>query len=130
MKEILDSFEKSLGRFEEILKKEKTVENRDSAIQRFEFTIELAWKTVQKFLRNQEIICRSPKECLQETFKFGLIKDDSRWLEMFEDRNLTVHTYNEETAEEVYSRLPNYLGILQELKEKIKSEAEAVKWIK
>lgn len=119
MKEIFISFEKSIQRLEEILKEEKTVANRDSAIKRFEFTVELAWKCLQKFLREQEIICRSPKECLKEAFKFGLIKDDPRWLEMFEDRNLTVHTYNETTAEEVYERLSNYLEIFSLLKEKL-----------
>lgn len=119
IKEIFASFEKSLQRLEDILKKEKTVANRDSAIKRFEFTVELAWKCVQKFLREQEIICRSPKECLKEGFKFGLIKDDSKWIEIFEDRNLTTHTYDEKTAEKVYGRLSNYLMILNALKEKL-----------
>ena len=119
MNEIFASFEKSLQRFEEILKKEKTIANRDSAIKRFEFTVELGWKCLQKFLREQEIICRSPKECLKEAFKFGLIKDDPRWLEMMEDRNLTVHTYNEITAEEVYNRLTNYIEVFELLKEEL-----------
>lgn len=115
-KEILNSFERSLERLEEILKAEETVANRDSAIKRFEFTVELAWKTVQKFLRGEEIVCRSPKECLKEAFKFGLVKDDPKWIEMFEDRNLTVHTYDEKTAEDVYDRLGGYLEILKMLK--------------
>jgi len=119
MKEIFASFEKSLQRLKEILKEEETIANRDSAIKRFEFTVELAWKCVQKFLREQEVVCRSPKECLKEAFKFGLVEDDPRWLEMMEDRNLTVHTYNEATAEEVYGRLSNYLEILELLKEKL-----------
>lgn len=115
MKEIIVSFEKSLKRLEEILEKEETEITRDAAIQRFEFTIELAWKLTQKFLRSEEIICRSPKECLKEAFKFGLIKDDPRWLEMLNDRNLTVHTYDEETAKEIYDRLPKYLEVLKDL---------------
>lgn len=75
--------------------------NRDSAVKRFEFTVELAWKSIQMFLREQKIICRSPKESFKEAFKFGLIKDDPRWIEMIEDRNLTVHTYDENFAKEV-----------------------------
>lgn len=117
MKEILASFKKSLQRLEEILKKKKTVANRDSAIKRFEFTTELAWKLIQVFLRDQKIICRSPKECLKEAFKFGLIKDDPRWIEMLDDRNLTVHTYNERVADKIYNRLPNYLKNFNLLKE-------------
>lgn len=70
-------------------------------------------------MREQEIICRSPKECLKEAFKFELVEDDTRWIGMFEDRNLTVHTYDEETAEDVYGRLPGYLEIFKKLKNAI-----------
>lgn len=125
MEEIFNSFKKSVQRFKEILQKEKTVENRDSAIQRFEFTIELAWKCMQKFLKSEQIICRSPNECLKEVFKFGIIEDDSRWQKAFEDRNLTSHTYDEENADDVYSRLSNYIEIFENLEknlEKIKKK--------
>jgi nucleotidyltransferase substrate binding protein (TIGR01987 family) len=122
IKEILESLEKSLERMEEVLKKEKTIEIRDSAIKRFEFTVELVWKCIQQFLREQEIVCRSPKECLKEAFKFGLIEDDSRWIMAFDDRNLTVHTYDEKTVEYVYDRLHNYLEIFKKLIDKLKKE--------
>ncbi len=121
MQEIVASFEKSFQRLEEILREEKTLPNRDSAIKRFEFTVELAWKSAQKFLRAEGIICRSPKECLREAFRFGLIEDDPRWIEMLQDRNLTVHTYDETAADEVYHRLPQYLEILGNLKDKLKT---------
>ena len=124
MKEILASLEKSIKRFEEILQAKKTVANRDSAIKRFEFISELAWKCVQRFLRNQEILCRSPKECFKEAFKFGLVEDDPRWIEMLEDRNLTVHTYDEKTADNVYNRLSKYLGLFNSLRESLKKQSE------
>ncbi len=122
MKELFNSFTNSLKRFEEILKKEKTIEYRDAAIQRFEFTIELAWKTVQKFLREEEIICNSPKQCLREAFKFGLVDDDPRWLNAFEDRNLTAHTYSEASADKIYDHFPQYLEIFQKLQENLKNK--------
>jgi nucleotidyltransferase substrate binding protein (TIGR01987 family) len=108
-------FEKSLQRLKDIVQAERTVANRDSTVKRFEFTTELAWKVIQKFLRDQGILCRSPRECIREAFKFGLISDDERWLQMLEDRNLTVHTYNETTADEVYSRVPTYIGLFETL---------------
>jgi len=120
MKEILASFEKSLERLEDILKAERTVANRDSAIKRFEFTVELAWKSLQLFLREQKIVCRSPKECLKEAYKFGLVADDMGWLKIMDDRNLTVHTYDEKIAEEVYGRLAGYIRLFEELKKKLK----------
>lgn len=124
MQEIINSFNKSLEKFKEILNEEKTVANRDSAIKRFEFTEELAWKSVQKFLRNQKIICRSPKECLQEAFKFGLVTDNPKWIELMEDRNRTVHTYDETFADEVYSRLPKYVELFEELKVSLEKNIE------
>ncbi|MDD8018579.1 MAG: HI0074 family nucleotidyltransferase substrate-binding subunit [Bacteroidota bacterium] len=119
MKEIYASYTKSLERLKEILRADKTVANRDSAIKRFEFTTELAWKLIQVYLREQRIVCRSPKECLREAYAFGLIEDDDRWLQMIDDRNITVHTYNETTADEVYSRLSMYLELFEILKLKI-----------
>lgn len=115
MKELFGSFKQALERLEEVLNAEKSIVNRDAAILRFEFTVELAWKCIQKFLRNQEIVCRSPKECLGEAFTFGLVKDDARWLAALQDRNLLVHTYTEEDAEKVHSHLSEYLGIFKEL---------------
>lgn len=38
---------------------------------------------------------------------------------MIDDRNLTVHTYNEAVAEEVYNRLSGYLSLLQTLEDKL-----------
>jgi nucleotidyltransferase substrate binding protein (TIGR01987 family) len=98
---------------------EKTVANRDSAIKRFEFTTELAWKVIQTFMREQSIICRGPKECLREAFRFGLLVDDKGWLEMIDDRNMTVHTYSETAADDVFSRLPQYLDLFDGLKNKL-----------
>lgn len=115
MSEIYSSFRKSILRFDEVLKHEKTIANRDSAIKRFEITVELAWKSLQIFLREEGIPCRSPKECLKKAFEFDLIDDDDRWLEMMEDRNLTVHTYDETFADDVYNRLPAYLSLLNKL---------------
>lgn len=122
MKELLATLSSSLERFKEILAQEQTIANRDASIQRFEFSVELAWKCVQKFFKSQSIVCRSPKECLKEAFKFGLIEDDPAWLEMLEDRNLTSHTYQESTAEVVYHRLPSYLVKLQMLERALNKE--------
>lgn len=127
MEEIFNSFKRSIQRFKEILQKEKTIENRDSAIQRFEFTIELAWKCMQKFLKNEQIIYRSTNECLKEAFKYGLIEDDPRWLTAFEDRNLTSHTYDEENADDVYSRLKNYIEIFEHLEQKLEKASSGEK---
>lgn len=113
--EVIQSFENSISRLKEVLEEEKTVINRDSAIKRFELTFELAWKSTQHLLRDQGIVCRSPREALKEAFKFGLIEDDDIWLKMLSDRNLSIHTYNESLAENMYQELGTYLQYFNSL---------------
>jgi len=38
------------------------------------------------------------KDAIRLAFKRGLTKDGDRWMDMVENRKLTVHTYNEEVA--------------------------------
>jgi len=115
MVELFNAYKESLNRLKEVLRAEKSVIQRDSSIQRFEFTVELAWKAQQAFLRGKGIECRSPKDCLKESFRYGLLRDNPLWLNMIADRNLTVHTYDERTAEKVYERLSLYVPLFQEL---------------
>ncbi len=118
MERILE-FKKALNKFKDVLSKPESEEIRDASIQRFEFTFELAWKAIQTFLRDKGILCRSPKDCIKEAFKYGLIDDEEIWLEMLEYRNLTAHTYQEEIAKEVYSRLKNYIEPFEKLLNKL-----------
>lgn len=120
---IAASFEKSIERLSEVLKEPKTAMMRDAAIKRFELTFELAWKTGKEFLGAQGIVCRSPRGCLEELFRLGALADDPQWLTMIEDRNQSVHTYNEELAEKIYGRLPEYLPLFQKLFQAIQSNA-------
>ncbi len=94
---------------------------RDSAIQRFEFTFEIFWKSLKYFLDKEGIICRSPRSCIREFFTAGYLSEDEvRVLfQMIEDRNLTVHTYIEELAEEIFSHLTLYEKILQDILKKL-----------
>jgi len=115
------SFQDSVSRFQEILHEPKTVANRDSAIKRFELTFELSWKTLQKYLKSKGVIPRSPKDTFKEAFSQGMIADDPLWIKMIEDRNLTVHTYDETLADKIYDHLKNYLGLFDSLKDKLKS---------
>jgi len=115
MNELIQSYSDALSRLKEAIATEPSELTRDASIQRFEFTIELAWKVIQKRLREDGITCRSPKQCLKEAFSFGLIKDNPLWLQMLEDRNLTVHTYKQELAKEIFGRLPNYVPLFERL---------------
>ena len=123
-------FESSLFRLEESY--EKTAENknnenyrffRDSAIQRFEFTVEIFWKLLKNIAKeNEGIICNSPKSCIREFFASGYIKESNAKLlmEMIDDRNMTSHTYHEEVAEIIFSKLKNYINCMFDIYKTIK----------
>jgi nucleotidyltransferase substrate binding protein (TIGR01987 family) len=91
--------------------------DKDGVIQRFEFTVELLWKMLKIYLENEGIICKTPKECLKNAFRIGLIKDDEDFLDMLEDRNRTSHIYSKEETEEIFERIKNtYLPSLINIK--------------
>jgi len=68
----------------------------------------LAWKTAKLFLLNNfGINVFSPKECFRELKKNKLISDveAEKFLEMADDRNEIIHTYNDKFAEELYQKI-------------------------
>lgn len=115
----LQSFQKVLEKLEEILNQEKNEIIRDSAIMRFQFCYDLAWKVIKTYLRTQGIECFSPRECFKNAFQVGLIENDELWLSMIEDRNSITHIYAEDMAEKVYSHLSDYLKLWKKLSGKL-----------
>lgn len=104
-------FTKAITRLEEALALPKNDIVRDSAIQRFEISFELCWKLLKAYLEEEHnVSCTSPRACFRAAFKHGALADDPFWIELTVLRNYTVHTYNEERAEYVYSRLPETLS--------------------
>ena len=88
---------------------------RDAAIQRFELAFETAWKAVQAWLREAEGLApASPKAVVRESARTGLIdQDEARaLLRLVDDRNLTVHTYDEELARAIWQRLGTHARLL------------------
>lgn len=81
---------------------------RDSVIKRFEYTFELCWKTIKIFLNDKfGIDVFSPKECFRELRKNELISDEKieLLLEMTDDRNKIIHTYDEYFSDELYKKI-------------------------
>ena len=86
---------------------------KQGAIQAFEFTYELAWNVLRDYLiwQGAETISGS-RDAIREGFKRELISDGHAWLAMLQDRNRTVHTYNEETAMQILENLENRYAVL------------------
>lgn len=106
----------AVARLEEVLKMKTSDVIKDSAIQRFEFSLDLAWKTLKAFLEEKNgILVNSPKEAFREAFRQGLIEYEENWLTMVDLRNQTVHTYNQDLADKIYSQLPIFLPLFKSL---------------
>ena len=109
--------ERALNTLAKVLMERKTEIVRDAAIQRFEYTFEAVWKAGQLFLREREgLQAASPKAAIRAFGEVELLNEDqvSAALQMADDRNLTVHTYNEDLAEALYGRLPGHARLLGE----------------
>ncbi|NCN40843.1 nucleotidyltransferase [bacterium] len=72
---------------------------RDACIQRFEFCVELSWKTAVKVL-GLEI--KSPNPAIRDMARNNLIDDTQIWFDLLVARNKTSHTYDEDIAKEVF----------------------------
>jgi len=98
-------------------------------IQAFEYTHELAWKTLKDFISHYNTIkLYGSKDTTREAFKADLITDGETWMEMIDSRNLSSHTYNEVTTKIISNRIQtkyyNEFTNLLETFLKLKSEGK------
>jgi len=82
---------------------------KQGIIQAFEFTHELAWKTMKNFLESkgqQELF--DSKDTSRRAFNLDLISNGEIWMDMISSRNLSSHTYDEETADAILEKIINH----------------------
>jgi len=115
----LDKFREALNRLNEAIQLKDSPIIVDAVIQRFEFSFELAWKTLKRVLIAEGIMVQTPRDVLKEAFKLGYLEDEELWLDMLSDRNSMSHTYSQTQALEVYKNVPKYYENLLCLSQKI-----------
>ncbi len=123
----INQLEKALASFKNGILESPSEIERDGAIQRFEYSFELSWKTLKTVLEYLGVEdCKSPRKALQAGFIQGLIqaKDHDVWLKMLDDRNQTTHIYHEEVAISIFSHLQAYYQLMLKLLVKLKKELE------
>jgi nucleotidyltransferase substrate binding protein (TIGR01987 family) len=117
--------ENALKRLQEAVAQPETSIVRDAVIQRFEFTFELVWKSLQLYLDHQGLDCGGPRPTLKKAFSGGLIRSPEEadvWLRLLEDRNLTTHAYDEALATRIYQNIvKDYTALLAEMDKTIQS---------
>lgn len=122
-----EDYHKALHRLEIALTKTLDEDDLylDATIQRFEITFELAWKLMKAVLEYEGIEATSPRSSIREAWKQHLIGDAEKWLDMQVKRNLSSHTYNEETAQDIYRHIKeDYIVLLQDLDQEIRSRLD------
>jgi len=97
---------------------------RDATIQRFEFTYEACWKAAKQFLYDVEgVDVGAPKSVIRSSRQIDLFDEGEAILalNMVNDRNLTVHTYNEEVAIKIHTNIKRYYPLLMSWIERMES---------
>jgi nucleotidyltransferase substrate binding protein (TIGR01987 family) len=85
-------------------------------IQCFEYTFELAWKTMKDYLEFEGYEVKSPRSTIQTAFQTQLITDGHVWIDALEKRNLMAHTYDEAVAKQAEELIKtHYYPVIKEL---------------
>lgn len=90
----------------------------EGTIQRFEMTVELAWKTLNDYLEHEGRVIQpiTPRVVIKDAFAAGIVRDGKVWIDMLDHRNLLSHTYDAAEFEQAVSAIRDrYLTAIVEL---------------
>ncbi len=89
---------------------------KEGVIQRFEYTFELAWKTLKDYLEFKGIILEeiTPRNVIKQAFAAKVIKDGEPWIKMLTQRNKLSHTYNQKIFDLSFDLIKNEFVLLLE----------------
>jgi nucleotidyltransferase substrate binding protein (TIGR01987 family) len=95
---------------------------KEGAVQRFEFTVELAWKTLKDYLEHNGVALAqiTPKNVVKQAFSAKIIRDGQLWIDMLDCRNLMSHNYDEKILNQAVRKMSGFLPVLNELHDFLK----------
>lgn len=120
------NFNKAFGQLERFTEADDLNEmEKQGLIKAFEYTYELSWKTLQDLLKDKGYVdVVGPRPVIEQSFSDGYISDGNGWMRMHKSRNMTSHTYDEQTAEEILENIRSeYFYLLKDLRDKLKQES-------
>lgn len=123
-----NNFNKALGKLQSaIMVYKEDHENeivKAGMIKFFEMVYELAWNTLKDYYEDQgETSIQGSKDAIKLAFNRGLIGNSEKWFEMVDSRKLSVHTYDENTANEISDEIVGvYLGLFLQLQTRLQLE--------
>lgn len=125
-----DNFQRSLKQlemaFEMMEQRELNDLEKQGVIQAFEYNYELAWNVIKDFYQYQGVTdIQGSRDAFRLAFERGLIEDGDIWLDMVKKRQLTVHTYNEETSKLILQAIvDDYYYQFEQLKSALLKQQE------
>lgn len=128
-KQRFQNYEKAFGRLARAIEVVKATPDDDllqsGLVQTYEYTFELALKTLKDYLESKGFLLRSPRETIRQGFQSGYIANAEDWLQALADRNLTVHIYDDEVMVCVLKGIfERYFIILQEFYTSFKAKTD------
>ena len=125
------NYNKALAQLEKavLLARQRPLSNLEAQgiIQAFEYTHELAWNVMKDYFEYQgNTNITGSRDAIKEAFKVGIVADGEGWMDTIRSRNRTVHTYNEQTANEIKDAIIHfYFQLFKEFKTKMESYRSA-----
>ncbi|MDQ5940968.1 MAG: hypothetical protein QG632_694 [Candidatus Dependentiae bacterium] len=92
------------------------------AIKAFEYSYELAWKTMKKFVeRDLSERVQGSRDAFRGAARLGLIDNPDLWFDFTDERNLCSHAYDDDIAANILSIFPVFTEELQKFIDRAKA---------
>jgi len=107
-----------------VMQKKLSIAEQAGLIQFFELSFELSWKLMKDYLKAEYgLDPKGPRDSIKLAIQSKLIEQPHEWMEALESRNLTVHTYDEATANKVEKNIrESYYPLLKALHSQFKKK--------
>jgi nucleotidyltransferase substrate binding protein (TIGR01987 family) len=115
----LDRFISAVDRYEEFIREGYEDIYLDLVVKRFEFTYEMSWKALKRYLEYSGLDPKSPRATFKEAYSQKLIPAEDVWLDMIEQKNLSSYIYDENEMKEILEKTEIYKKAFIELRTRL-----------
>jgi nucleotidyltransferase substrate binding protein (TIGR01987 family) len=123
----LYNFSNALDRFISSIEREDEIKNEgfgdiylDLTVKRFEFTYEMSWKALKRYLDFVGVDVKNPRATFKEAYLQEIIDEENIWLDMIEQRNLSNHIYDEYEISDIVNKVKFYKNAFIKLRNRLK----------
>jgi len=116
------NYQKALSQLRKFIEKGELNElEQQGLIKAFEYTYELAWKVMKDYYEDQgEIGIQGSRDAIRLAFQRGLIEAGDEWMMMIKSWVASVHTYNQDLAEQIGQDIQTvYFSLFVQFEEKM-----------